>query len=268
MELTNHHLDKTLSGQQKLEKEVQDLKHQLSTSEKEKIAWQEGCAMLVKECRLQMEKEGHAREKVTEIQGKLANCKYVQWCMHANLYYNYVIYNARRAEKLALEEKYIKVIQQLPEKTAEVSQLKEQCNDLQLRLTESISERERGEDIKQKFVEVEQECNERKMENCQLKAELKSAGSSNILLQDQVGVYVKNTSSSFLYLCIVHAQIQMLEDNLRKSEEAAKHLEKELVEASSQLHCKEDEREILMKELELWKAQVCCLTSEKEHLEV
>lgn len=89
----------------------------------------------------------------------------------------------------------MKIIQQLPEKTAEVSKLKEQCNELQLRLAESISERERGEDIKQKFAEVERECNERKMENCQLKAELKSAGNSNSLLQDQVGVYmyVKNT---------------------------------------------------------------------------
>ena len=60
----------------------------------------------------------------------------------------------------------------------------------------------------------------------------------------------------------------MLEDNLCKSEEAAKHLEKELMEASSQLHYKEDERETLTKELELWKTQVCCLTSEKEQLEV
>ena len=61
---------------------------------------------------------------------------------------------------------------------------------MQLRLAESISERERGEAVKQKFIEVEQECNERKMENCQLKAELKSASNSNSLLQDQVGVYI------------------------------------------------------------------------------
>lgn len=81
----------------------------------------------------------------------------------------------------------MKIMQQLPEKTMEVSQLKEQCNELQLRLAESISEKERGEDIKRKFVEVEQECNERKMENYQLKAELKSADNSNSLLQDQVG---------------------------------------------------------------------------------
>lgn len=60
----------------------------------------------------------------------------------------------------------------------------------------------------------------------------------------------------------------MLEDNFCKSEEAAKCLEKELVETSSQLHYKENERETLMKELELWKTQVCCLTSEKEQLEV
>ena len=88
MELTNHHLDKTLSGQHELEKEVQDLKHQLSMSEKERVDWQEGCAMLMKEYRLQMEREGHARDKLTEIQGMIANCKYIQ-CMHANLYYGY-----------------------------------------------------------------------------------------------------------------------------------------------------------------------------------
>lgn len=91
-----------------------------------------------------------------------------------------------RTEKLALEDKYM---QQLHEKSAELSQLKEQCNQLQLRLAESISERERGEDIKRKFAEVEQDRNERKMENCQLKAELKSASNSISLLQDQVGIY-------------------------------------------------------------------------------
>lgn len=89
LELTNHHLDETLSGQHKLEKEVRDLKHQLSTSEKEKVDWQEGCAMLVKECRLQMEREGHARDKMTEIEGKLANCKYVQYaCKQLVLYFD------------------------------------------------------------------------------------------------------------------------------------------------------------------------------------
>lgn len=81
MEQTNHHLGKTLGDQHELEKEVRDLKHQLSTSEKEKVGWQEGCAMLVKEYRLQMERDGHARDKMTEIQGKLADSKYV--CMRS-----------------------------------------------------------------------------------------------------------------------------------------------------------------------------------------
>ena len=84
----------------------------------------------------------------------------------------------------------MKVMQQLHEKVAEVSQLKEQCNELQLRLAESISERERGEDIKRKFADVEQASNERKMKNCQLKAELKNAANRNRLLQDQVGIHV------------------------------------------------------------------------------
>lgn len=82
MELTNHHLGKTLSGQHGLEKEVRDLKHQLSTSEKEKVDWQEGCAMLVKEYRLLMERDGQARDKMTEIQGRLTNSEYVHYvCM-------------------------------------------------------------------------------------------------------------------------------------------------------------------------------------------
>ena len=63
-------------------------------------------------------------------------------------------------------------------------------------------------------------------------------------------------------------QIQLLEDNLCKSEETCKQFEKELTEVSSQLHCKEGDRDTLMKELEMWKAQVCCLISEKEQLEV
>lgn len=63
-------------------------------------------------------------------------------------------------------------------------------------------------------------------------------------------------------------QIQMLEDNLCKSEEATKHLEKDLMEVSSLLHYKENERETLVKELESWKTQVCRLTSEKEQFEV
>ena len=81
MEQTNHHLGKTLSDQHELEKEVRDLKHQLSTSEKEKVGWQEECAMLVKEYRLQMERDEHARDKMMEIQEKLANSKYV--CMRS-----------------------------------------------------------------------------------------------------------------------------------------------------------------------------------------
>ena len=60
----------------------------------------------------------------------------------------------------------------------------------------------------------------------------------------------------------------MLEDNLCKSEEAAKHLERKLMEASSRLQYEEGETETSTKELELWKIQVCCLTSEKEQLEV
>ena len=80
----------------------------------------------------------------------------------------------------------MKVLQQLSEKAAEVSQFKEQCNKLQLSLAENISEGKRGEDIKQKLIEVKQECNERKMELCQLKVELKNVGNSNSLLQDQV----------------------------------------------------------------------------------
>ena len=78
MELTSHHLDKTLSGQEELEKEVRDLKHELNTSEKEKVGWKERCAMLVKECRLQMEREEYARDSMTGIQCKLANCRYVR----------------------------------------------------------------------------------------------------------------------------------------------------------------------------------------------
>lgn len=84
----------------------------------------------------------------------------------------------------------MKVTQQLHEKVAEVSQLKEQCNELQLRLAESNSERERGEDIKRKFADVEQASNERKTKNCQLKAELTNAANRNRLLQDQVGKHV------------------------------------------------------------------------------
>lgn len=60
----------------------------------------------------------------------------------------------------------------------------------------------------------------------------------------------------------------MVENNLCKSEEVAKHLEKELVEASSQLQYKESEREALVKELELWKIQLRAVTSEKDQLEV
>lgn len=76
--MTTHHLDETLGGQRELEKQLQDLKRQLNLSEKERINWEERCATLVKECRVQMERQEHARDKITEMESKLANYRYVQ----------------------------------------------------------------------------------------------------------------------------------------------------------------------------------------------
>ena len=104
MEQTNHHLGKTLSDQHELEKEVRDLKHQLSTSEKEKVGWQEECAMLVKEYRLQMERDEHARDKMMEIQEKLANSKYV--CMRSCTVKNFT---RRKFSPLACMDKILTV---------------------------------------------------------------------------------------------------------------------------------------------------------------
>ena len=100
----------------------------------------------------------------------------------------YLVITSFRAEKLAVEEKIEVIKQQLSERTVGESQLKEQCSQLQLRLTEKTNEREKVEEIKQKLITVEQECNERKMEICQMKVELKSANNSNCSLQDKVSM--------------------------------------------------------------------------------
>ena len=85
-----------------------------------------------------------------------------------------------RAEKLASEEKYEMVRRQLTEQTAEVSKLKEQCSELQLRLSQSSSDKE------EKFTAIEQECSDRKMEIHLLQADMRSVNSNNELLQNQV----------------------------------------------------------------------------------
>ena len=87
LEVTTQRLDKTLNGQRELEKHVQDLKQQISLSEKERAAWEEKCTMLLKECKLQMAKQEHDRDKITEMESKLANYRYAtaqnQHCVHA-----------------------------------------------------------------------------------------------------------------------------------------------------------------------------------------
>ena len=73
--MTTHHLDKTIGGQRELEKQIQDLKEQLSLSEKKRAAWEEKCVVLVKECRLQSAKQEHDRIKITEMESTIADYK-------------------------------------------------------------------------------------------------------------------------------------------------------------------------------------------------
>ena len=76
LEATTHHLDKTLGGQKELEKQVQDLKQQLRLSEKEKVDLESRFATIVKEHRLQLERQEHDTDKIKEMESKLANYRY------------------------------------------------------------------------------------------------------------------------------------------------------------------------------------------------
>ena len=82
LEVTTHHLDKTLDGQKELEKQVQDLKQQLRLSEKEKANLESKVATTVKECRLQLERQERDKDKIKEMESKLANHRYY---MHAHV---------------------------------------------------------------------------------------------------------------------------------------------------------------------------------------
>ena len=73
LEITTHQLNKTVGAQGELERQIQDMKQQLIMSEKEKVGWEEKCAMLVQDCKVQMAK----LEQSKDIEGKLVNCKYV-----------------------------------------------------------------------------------------------------------------------------------------------------------------------------------------------
>ena len=98
-----------------------------------------------------------------------------------------------RAEKLAVEEKYGKLEQQLSERTTGERRFKEQCHELQLRVAENANEIQNAKEVRQKLVNAEQESKELKVEVFQLQVELKSASSSNSSLQQQV-----STSSGLL----------------------------------------------------------------------
>ena len=63
-------------------------------------------------------------------------------------------------------------------------------------------------------------------------------------------------------------QVQLLEHDLNNSQRRCEQLVTELNELSSQLQCRENERQRMGEELELWKAQVHSLMSEKKELEV
>lgn len=115
-------------------------------------------------------------------------------CMHMYMYITLKIHVHRiallslpfSAEKLAVEEKCVKLEQQLSERTTEEFRFKEQCCELQLRVAENASEREYVEAVRQKLVTAEQESKELKVEVCQMQVELKSASSSISSLQQQV----------------------------------------------------------------------------------
>ena len=81
---------------------------------------------------------------------------------------------------MASEEKYEMVRQQLTEQSAEVYKLKEQCSELQLRLSQGSKDKE------EKLTSIEQECSDRKMEIHLLQADMKSVNSNNELLKNQV----------------------------------------------------------------------------------
>lgn len=110
-----------------------------------------------------------------------------------------------RADKLVTEEKYMKIEKEVTEKNAEEDRLKEQCKELQLKLMENSSEKERTEYIKQKLNAVEHECQKREMEACQLQVELEAAAVANTSLQNQVSVnihyqcYICNYNNCFCY---------------------------------------------------------------------
>ena len=78
LEVTTHQLDKTVGVQRELEKQIQAMKQQVILSEKEKVGWEEKCAMLVQDCKLQTAK----LEQSKDIEGKLVNCQYVHTCVH------------------------------------------------------------------------------------------------------------------------------------------------------------------------------------------
>lgn len=82
LEVTTRHLDKTLGGQRELEKQVEDLKQQLRLSEKEKADLESKFSTKVKECRLQLERQECDRDKIKEMESKLANYRYY---MHAHV---------------------------------------------------------------------------------------------------------------------------------------------------------------------------------------
>lgn len=86
LEATTRHLDKTLGGQKELESQIKDLKQQLSLSEKDRVDLESKCAMLVKECRVQLERQERDREKISETESKLANYRCVDFFCTAKEY--------------------------------------------------------------------------------------------------------------------------------------------------------------------------------------
>ena len=83
IEVTTHHLDKTLGGQKELEKQVHDLKQQLRLSEKEKADLESKYATTVKECKLQLERQERDGDTMKEMESKLENYRYY---MHAHVH--------------------------------------------------------------------------------------------------------------------------------------------------------------------------------------